>query len=82
MVPPRFHSHADCAMRDHERPTPHIASIRCAVLGRGLGWSLPTKVFACYEMWDKLDGRSCLAAPVVVYAVYKSLGDVWNKVCF
>ena len=39
------------------------------------------KVFACYEMWDKLDKRSCLAAPVVVYAVYKSLGDAWNKVC-
>lgn len=40
------------------------------------------KVFACYEMWDKLEERSCLATPVVVYAVYKSLGDVWNKVVY
>ncbi|CAN0294988.1 unnamed protein product, partial [Hapterophycus canaliculatus] len=40
------------------------------------------QVFACYEMWDKLENRSCLAPPVVVYAVYKSLGDVWNKVFF
>lgn len=38
------------------------------------------KVFACYEMWDKLETRSCLAVPVVVFTVYKSLGDVWNKV--
>lgn len=37
-------------------------------------------MFACYEMWDKLGDRNCLAPPVVVYAVYKSLGDVWNKV--
>ena len=41
------------------------------------------QVFACYEMWDKvkvLKGRSFLSPPVVVYALYKSLGDVWNKV--
>lgn len=31
-------------------------------------------------MWDKLDKRSFASAPLVVYAVYKSLGDVWNKV--
>ncbi|CAM9693151.1 unnamed protein product [Ascophyllum nodosum] len=43
------------------------------------------QVFACYEMWDKvkvLKGRSFLSPPVVVYALYKSLGDVWNKVFF
>ncbi|CAB1107207.1 unnamed protein product [Ectocarpus sp. CCAP 1310/34] len=40
------------------------------------------QVFACYEMWDKLETRSCIALPVVVYTVYKSLGDVWNKVFF
>lgn len=38
------------------------------------------QVFACFEMWGKLSERKCTAAPVVVYAVYKSLGDVWNKV--
>lgn len=40
------------------------------------------QVFACFEMWGKLSERKCTAAPVVVYAVYKSLGDVWNKVFF
>ena len=38
------------------------------------------QVFACFEMWGKLGERKCTAAPVVVYAVYKSLGDIWNKV--
>lgn len=40
----------------------------------------PDQVFACFEMWGKLEERKPTAAPVVVYAVYKSLGDVWNKV--
>ncbi|CAM9694209.1 unnamed protein product, partial [Sphacelaria rigidula] len=38
------------------------------------------QVFACYEMWDKLEKRNHLAIPVIAFAVYKSLGDVWNKV--
>lgn len=42
--------------------------------------SNPVQVFACFEMWGKLEERKATAAPVVVYAVYKSLGDVWNKV--
>lgn len=37
-------------------------------------------MFACYEMWDNLSVRRLTALPVVVYAVYKSLGDTWNKV--
>lgn len=40
------------------------------------------QVFACYAMWDNLPSRRSTALPVVVYAIYKSLGDVWNKVSF
>ncbi|CAM9602070.1 unnamed protein product [Discosporangium mesarthrocarpum] len=43
------------------------------------------QVFACYEMWGKLGERGeqrVLALPVVIFTVYKALGDVWNKVFF
>lgn len=47
---------------------------------RMCGMLVSLQVFACYEMWTKLPVRRLTAAPVIVYAVYKSLGDVWNKV--
>ncbi|CAM9268674.1 unnamed protein product, partial [Choristocarpus tenellus] len=40
------------------------------------------QVWACYDMWMKLGEKRVLAQPVVVFALYKSLGDVWNKVFF